>query len=236
MPEAPKLLNDDGTASIATALMMSHHGLRRDIAQFGLALRRIADGDRSRAAYVKEEWAFYRAALHGHHEAEDTGLFPHIRGQHASLAPVIEQLSADHRRIDPLLLEGDRVFGTLSEQDTTAAAIAVVSQLAALLDAHLATEEAAVVSHLRGAKAFPPPPTEADTEIYAKGFAWSSHGVAPEVLERVDEMLPESLRSMLPAARAAFAERYERVWGPTKPGASRTAIPDWLLEASTSRA
>jgi hypothetical protein len=50
--------------------------------------------------------------------------------------------------------------------------------------------------------------------------------VAPEVLEKVDAMLPESLRSRLATARAAFAARCQRVWGTISPGAARTPIPD----------
>jgi len=33
MTSAPALLDDDGEASVATAIMMSHHGLRRDLAR-----------------------------------------------------------------------------------------------------------------------------------------------------------------------------------------------------------
>ena len=40
MSSAPRLLNDDGTASIATALMSSHHGFRRDLGRFARALER----------------------------------------------------------------------------------------------------------------------------------------------------------------------------------------------------
>jgi hypothetical protein len=54
------------------------------------------------------------------------------------------------------------------------------------------------------------------------------NGIAPEVLERVYEMLPENLRARLPAARAAFEARCERVWGSAKAGAARTPIPDEL--------
>jgi hypothetical protein len=64
--------------------------------------------------------------------------------------------------------------------------------------------------------------------MYAQGFAWSSDGIAPEVLARVDAMLPANVTTRLPAARAAFAERCARVWGATPKGASRTAVPDWL--------
>src|SRR5947207_3118189 len=41
MPTPPDLLNDDGSASIATALLMSHHGFRRDIARFAVALENV---------------------------------------------------------------------------------------------------------------------------------------------------------------------------------------------------
>ena len=98
----PQLLNDDGSASMATALMMSHHAFRRDLARFA-------------------------AALHGHHQAEDTGIFPGLR----SAAPVVEALEADHRRIDPLLERADAAFGGLPAAREEA--LAVVGQLQDLL-------------------------------------------------------------------------------------------------------
>ena len=141
------------------------------------------------------------------------------------MAAVLDQLISDHRRIDPLLERGDRAFAQLSDP---AAAASVAAELSALLDSHLAVEEAQMVPHLRQAKAFPPPQTDAEAEMYAQGFAWSTQGLAAEVLERLDAMLPENLTSRLPAARAAFARRCERVWGSARTGASRTPVPDWL--------
>lgn len=231
MSNAPTLLNDDGSASMATALLMSHHGLRRDIARFALALRRLAVGDLPKIAALQAEWQRFRGTLHGHHEAEDQRLFPHLVSQHPDLGPVIEQLTADHRRIDPLLEQGDRAFADLGTDRDAAARVAV--QLSVLLDEHLAVEEARVVPYLRGAKEFPPPGTDAEAEIYAQGFAWSSQDVAEEVLEAVYAMLPGILRDRLPAARTAFQQRCERVWGPTRAGASRLAIPDWLLNGDS---
>jgi len=223
MSDAPKLLNDDGTASIATAIMMSHHGLRRDLARFAKALERIAAGDTSRADAVREEWQSYRATLHGHHEAEDNGVFPSLASEHASVRATIEKLGADHRCIDPLLERGDRAFAELPKTDE---AVVIVRELGELLHPHLGIEEAELIPLLRGAKEFPAPPTEEIAEMYAQGFSWAMNGIAPEVLEQVYEMLPETLRAKLPAARAAFEARCERVWGSTKAGASRTPIPD----------
>jgi hypothetical protein len=212
---------------MASALLMSHHGLRRDLARFGIALGRLAGGDATRAAALQAEWQRYHLTLHGHHEAEDKGLFPSITSRHPEVAPVIERLTSDHRRIDPLLEAGDRAFADLA---ATGGVAAVVAELSALLDAHLAVEEEHVIPFLRGAKAFPPPATDAEVALYADGFAWASHGVAEDVLARVYAILPENLTARMPAARAAFEERSLRVWGPTASGASRTAVPDWLSE------
>jgi hypothetical protein len=216
------LLNADGSASIATALMMSHHAFRRDLACFAVALETMARGDTSRTDALREEWHNFRNALHGHHESEDSRMFPYIRAEHASLAPVIERLMADHRKIDPLLERGDRAFAGLPRTEEAAA---VVAEIRALLDAHLATEEAEVVPFLRSGKQFPPPGNDAEAELYAQGFAWSSHGIAPEVLERVYAMLPEVLTSRIAEARAAYEARCARVWGSAKAGASRTSVP-----------
>jgi hemerythrin-like domain-containing protein len=222
MSNAPTLLNDDGTASIATALMMSHHGFRRDLRRFAQALDRIARGDTSRAIALREEWQKLHAALHGHHESEDNGLFPSLSREQESVRATIEKLGADHRRIDPLLERGDRAFAELPKTD---AAVAVVGELRSLLDPHLALEEAELIPFLRGAKEFPAPPTDEVADMYAQGFAWAMDGIAPEVLEEVHKILPGNLLARLPAARAAFDARCERVWGTTRAGASRTPIP-----------
>jgi hemerythrin-like domain-containing protein len=226
MSTTPHLLNDDGSASIATALLMSHHAFRRDLARFKAALGQVVEGDGARVAELTSEWKHYRGALHGHHEIEDGQMFPGMRGAHPELAPVFDELTAQHGRIDPLLARGDAVFDALATQ--AAAAATVVSELSALIDEHLALEEAHVPAFLRGVNAFPPPPTDADAEMYAQGFAWSCDGIAPEVLERVFAMLPASVTTRLPAARAAFADRCARTWGATPSGASRTSVPDWL--------
>jgi len=222
MASPPNLLNDDGSASMATLLMLSHHAFRRDLGRFARALERVAAGDTARVPALREEWKNFHGALHGHHHIEDTAMFPGMRAQNAQLGNCIDGLAADHRKIDPLLEEGERAFAQLPE---TRAALAVVAELTRLLEPHLATEEAELVPHIRPAKEFPVPPDDAMVDMYAQGFAWSSQGIAPDVLEKVDELLPAILTSRLPAARAAFAARCERVWGTAKAGSARTPIP-----------
>jgi hypothetical protein len=220
------LLNDDGSASMATMFMMSHHAFRRDIALFASALR----GQAPSLAPLKEEWTRFCEKLHGHHQAEDNGIFPSLKAEQPAMAPIIDRLGADHRRIDPLLEAGTRAFADLPA--SLDAASAVVGGLSALLDDHLALEEAEVIPFIRAAKVFPTPATEAEAELYAQGFAWALHGIAPEVVDRAYVMLPEVLTSRLSAARGAFARHCEEVWGAAgfrrMSGASRTPIPDWF--------
>src|SRR5436305_11729773 len=116
MPNAPDLLNDDGTASIATAFLTSHHGLRRDIRLFAGAMGRVLAGNTSNVDALRDEWKRYRETLHGHHHMEDTAIFPGLMAQHPELAAVIEGLTADHRKIDPMLEDGDRAFAELATQ------------------------------------------------------------------------------------------------------------------------
>ena len=222
MTTPPSLLNDDGTASVATAFLMSHHAFRRDLGCFARALGRLPPSGNGQLEALRQEWGWFRSALHGHHEMEDTRVFPHLRGQHPELAGAIDRLSTDHQRIEPLLLRGDQAFG---ESLDVSAAGTVVAELTALLHEHLAFEEAQVVPHLRGAKEFPTPGSEEEAAVFAQGFAWSSQGVAPQVLERLNDMLPATLQQRLPAARAAFAERWQRVWQGEAVTASTTSVP-----------
>lgn len=223
MSTPPSLLNDDGTASMATNLMLSHHAFRRDLACFARALDQAVHGERSRLEALREEWKSYHAALHGHHHVEDTAMFPAMRETQPALAATFERLSADHRKIDPLLGRGDAAFAALP--DRIAEAQAIVRELAELLGPHLALEEAAVVPLIRDAREFPAPSSDAELELYAQGFAWAQGGIANDVLAQVNAMLPPALVAKLPAAKAAFAARCERVWGMPHGGQSRTPVP-----------
>lgn len=220
---APNLLNDDGTASMATMLMMSHHAFRRDLRRLAAGLTKLADGDASKVEALRNEWHWYRNALHGHHGMEDANIFPNLQKQAPELGATFARLTADHHLIDPLLERGDRAFAELPR---TEAASAVVKELRELLEPHLAVEEAEIVQYLRPAKTFPAPETDAQAAMYAQGFAWSLHGIAPEVVAEVCKLLPEALTSKLPAARAAFDERCRAAFGITEAGNSRTPIPE----------
>jgi hypothetical protein len=212
------LLNDDGTASMATMIMSSHHGFRRDAACFAAAL---AAG--RPAAVLAEEWAGFRGGLHHHHTVEDTTIFPDLLTKHPELGGAIEQLHAQHQAIDPLLDAGDTLFAALDGDRT--AARELVATLERLLDEHLETEERAIIPHLRDDKTFPLPPGDEVIAMFAEGFAWSSAGLSPAVQEKLFAMLPAALVAKIPAARAAYDDRCRRVWGHVHADTSSTSVP-----------
>lgn len=221
---APTLLDEAGTPSVATLVLMSHHGMRRDLLLFARALAALSEGDAARGAALAQEWRGFRSTLHGHHVAEDTGLFPMLLGRNPGLGLVVTNLSIDHRAIDPVLERGDAVFARLPA--ARAEAEALVTELRTLLLAHLGDEEASVIPHLRADTAFEMPiPGEAELAMYAEGFAWSSLGVAEDVLAKVHARLPEPLRARLPDAREALRARQVRAFGAPWDGASLTAEP-----------
>lgn len=223
MAQAPNLLNDDGTASMATFLLMSHHAFRRDIARFIRAVEQIKAGDASRNEALREEWdKNYRQALHGHHTMEDTNIFPDIRNKHPELGAALDKLSEQHHHIDPLLEVGDAAFADLAHPDH---AETVVSELKKLLDEHLAFEEAEITPSLRDSKDFPTPADDNVAAMYAQGFSWSMQGIAPEVADEVKKILPQILLAKLPAAQADFEARSARVWGTYGVGSATTPVP-----------
>lgn len=223
MAQGTRLLNDDGSASMATLFMMTHYAFRRDVLNFEKALGALHEHDSSRADELRGEWHEFHGALHGHHAMEDANVFPSLEQQNPALGATIERLSEQHRRLEPLLERGDKAFTGMTD---VSAARAVVQELAALLDEHLRLEEETVVPGLRNARQFPAPPDDAAAELYAGGFAWSMFGIADDVIAEAKKMLPENLVSRLPAAMKAFEERCLRVWGSTKIKKSSTSMPE----------
>ncbi len=223
MSQPPNFLNDDGTASMATMLLLSHHAFRRDIARFIRAAAEIKAGDASRAEAVRNEWEkSYRKALHGHHTMEDMNIFPDIRKKYPNLAPALDKLTEQHHKIDPLIERGDKAFADLAHPENVET---VFAELKTLLDEHLTFEEAQITPSLRDIKEFPAPADNDKAKMSAQGFAWSMQGIAPEVLDQVRKLLPDILLEKLPAAQTEFDVRTEQVWGKYIVGSATTPVP-----------
>jgi hypothetical protein len=146
-------------------------------------------------------------------------VFPDLRAAHPA---EIDALDAQHRAIDPLLERGDHAFAAHQAD----AALAVVRELDRALAEHLDLEERVVIPHLRDARQFPLPPGDEALAMYADGFAWSTAGLAADVIDAIHAILPPAVVARLPEARRAFEARCVRVWGRAVTGASRTSVPD----------
>jgi hypothetical protein len=77
------------------------------------------------------------AAVHGHHTAEDTSVFPRLAREHPELAPVLAELERDHQQIAEIL----RRLAAGPSPDELAG-------LEALLESHFTYEERKLVAAL----------------------------------------------------------------------------------------
>jgi Hemerythrin HHE cation binding domain len=86
----------------------------------------------------------YCGFVSGHHSLEDAGVFPHLRRAEPAVAPVLDQLHAEHDAIHALLAEVDRALVALVRDEDASALDAVertVGILGERLLSHLAYEE-----------------------------------------------------------------------------------------------
>jgi hypothetical protein len=86
----------------------------------------------------------YCRFVHMHHGAEDALLFPSLRRANPGLAPVVDRLEADHRRVSDLLGDVERGAAALTDVDCDATRERVALALDVLAEhllAHLDFEE-----------------------------------------------------------------------------------------------
>jgi hypothetical protein len=86
----------------------------------------------------------YCRFVHSHHGAEDVLLFPALRRANPGLAPVVDKLEADHRRVSDLLDDVERAAAALTESegdDVRARVTLSLDLLAEQVLAHLDFEE-----------------------------------------------------------------------------------------------
>lgn len=147
LPGSAAARNGSGDADL-TIMTAAHDGLRHDLA----ALARAAQGsgrrgpERQRA--VAAGWELFKRQLHLHHAAEDDLIWPALRerlGHSADALSVLDDMEAEHQRIDPLLAAVDAGFasaaGPAGSQPGAGLLADAVGALAATVSGHLAHEE-----------------------------------------------------------------------------------------------
>jgi hypothetical protein len=159
-------MNRSASASLFDELLWVHGMIRRDLETVRSLARTVANG--APAAEVKGAlddlqtngplWKLkvnclhYCRFVHSHHGAEDAMLFPALRAANPELAPVVDRLEADHRRVAALLDEVEAACRELGDDEEAASRsnlAAALGDLAENLLEHLSFEEENVEDTMR---------------------------------------------------------------------------------------
>jgi len=220
LPGSTAARHGSGDADL-TIMTAAHYALRRDL----LALALSADGagqhspDKQRS--VAAGWELLKRQLHLHHAAEDDLIWPALRerlGHSATALSVLDDMEAEHQRIDPLLAAVDAGFasaaGPAGRQADAGRLAGAVDALAAALAGHLAHEErdglpligvALTAAEWRrvGFKIARRNGLSAGGEM----FSWLLSSVAPGQVRAVTEQLPPPARVLY---KAVWKPRFEK--------------------------
>jgi len=130
-----------------TIMVAAHDAFRNDLTSLARAARDPGGRGPDRQRSVAAGWELFKRQLHLHHTAEDDLIWPALRerlGHSANALSVLDEMEAEHERIDPLLAAVDEGFaaaaGPAGQPDAGRLAGAV-DELAATLAGHLAHEE-----------------------------------------------------------------------------------------------
>ena len=159
-------MNRTSGASLFDELLWVHGMIRRDLDTVRDLAGAVTNG--TPAAEIQAEleelktngplWKLkvnclhYCRFVHSHHGAEDAMLFPALRAANPDLAPVIDRLEADHRRVSDVLDEVEEAARELSaeaEAESRARVAVALDGLADNLLEHLDFEEENVANTMR---------------------------------------------------------------------------------------
>jgi hypothetical protein len=121
-----------------TIMLAAHDAFRRDLTRLARAAGTANDPARQRS--VAAGWELFKRELHLHHTAEDEIIWPALRDrlEHSQTAlSVLDEMEAEHERIDPLLAAVDAAF---SGPDADRLAD-VIDALTSTVTGHLGHEE-----------------------------------------------------------------------------------------------
>ncbi|GAT71345.1 cation-binding protein [Planomonospora sphaerica] len=133
-------------SSWGETLKLIHGAFRRELA---LIREEVAASGPGLGAQLRVNCLTLCQGLHHHHTNEDAGMFPALAAQYPELAPTMERLDREHRRIAALMEELQRVLS--GDGPDPKSVLSEVERLAGELEAHLAYEEEQLVPLLDGA-------------------------------------------------------------------------------------
>ena len=196
-----------------------HAAVRRDVARTEQALRRLGDGDASRARQVQAAWRNLVRELTHHHEAEDEILWPFLlrRGVDADL---LHQMESEHAAMKEALRAASAAIDGVVAAPTTATATAaadVVARSSEVINQHLDHEERDVEAPLGDLESDPEfkelskqlrPASIVDA---ANALAWMQDGAGQRERSALRSTIPGPVVSLL---TLLLARRYRREVAP----------------------
>jgi hemerythrin-like domain-containing protein len=190
-----------------TEMYVTHDAFRRDLDRLEAAARAGKTGD----PRVRDGWENFKAQLSVHHTVEDESLWPRLT-PHAK-APetraLLQEMAAEHARIDPLLEGFDRAL-----EDGAEDLVVRAKELADVLGRHLEHEEEQALPLIQEVLA------PADWRAFGRAMArkqgirgasnwipWIADGMAPADARRFVARFPAPLRLL---ERLLWSPRYAR--------------------------
>lgn len=212
-----------------TMMYVLHHAFRRDLRDFRGVAARLTSDDQAGWSRLQQRWLLFTSELHTHHTKEDEILWPllalHAReaGDLESLQ-VLEEMEAEHTRLDPLLTSCDAGLAALAIRADVAVRGDLLDDLAELestLDQHLGHEESAAVPILQRyvtgeewevieREKFRGRPSVAHARRF---LPWIFKGLSDDAAARVLLIGGPGMRLLLASARRGFHRREAEVFG-----------------------
>lgn len=137
--------------ALGDELIQIHQWLRDELAGLRSDVDRHLDGRGERPRPLKAHCLAFCAALTRHHTGEDAGAFVVLAREHPELAPTIDKLVEDHRLIQELQENLERLLAGIPDEPDAAQAARVRAELdglSAIVESHFRFEERRIVAAL----------------------------------------------------------------------------------------
>jgi iron-sulfur cluster repair protein YtfE (RIC family) len=199
-----------------TAMNAAHDAFRRDLERLAASAGPADLADPDRHASILAGWTLFTGMLDIHHRAEDDFIWPRLRrrlaGSEAAIS-VLDEMDAEHARIDPLIAAVDAGLAGRGTIDTAGA----IEELRSTLSDHMRHEEReamplveqalsdrewrAVVKDIHGLV------TSMESLTVADFVPWLTDGRSPADEKAISTVVPAPVR---PVYRLIWKPRYAR--------------------------
>jgi hypothetical protein len=139
----PTLVRPDGADTSDYAVI--HHAIRSAGHALAAAAGSLTVAEQPRLRAFMKYWRGHTGEILSHHGIEDSIFFPSLRARSTSSAAVLDQLDAEHHRLDQLMEAAELELGRVVAGAAPTGAVEALRQLAELMDRHLDLEDDEIV-------------------------------------------------------------------------------------------